>query len=244
VIELQGVSKYYGTAQALHPTDITFAPGKVTVLIGPSGCGKSTLLRLINGLILPSSGTIHLAGALLEPRSLLQLRRNMGYVIQDGGLFPHLSARENILLMPKYLKHTSGQMTERVYELCAVAHFETSLLDRFPSELSGGQRQRVSLMRALILDPGILLLDEPLAALDPMVRASLQTELKQIFANLKKTVILVTHDLPEAAFFADTIILMNKGAIVQTGNITELQEHPKSEFVRSFIAAQRRLSAV
>lgn len=129
-------------------------------------------------------------------------------------------------------------------ELCALAHFDQALLGRYPSELSGGQRQRVSLMRALLLDPEALLLDEPLAALDPMVRSALQTELKQIFAALKKTVILVTHDLPEAAYFADTIILMNKGSVEQIGSFEDLQTRPQSAFVTQFIAAQRSLTSL
>jgi osmoprotectant transport system ATP-binding protein len=244
MIVLSNVSKAYGDFAALHETNVTFGVGQTSVIIGPSGCGKSTVLRLINGLIAPSSGSVTIQDQLLNAHSVLQIRQRMGYVIQDGGLFPHFTARENIILLAVHLKLPKAQIDRRVRELCSITQFEHVLLDRYPSELSGGQRQRVSLMRALMLDPDVLLLDEPLAALDPMVRSLLQTDLKRVFAELQKTVILVTHDLPEAAYFADTIILMGKGSIVQTGTLDEIQTAPKSEFVTSFIAAQRSLANV
>jgi osmoprotectant transport system ATP-binding protein len=244
MIALAEVSKSYGNAIALNPTSFTFGDGLTTVIIGPSGCGKSTVLRLINGLINPSHGNITVKGQSLTHASLLQVRQRMGYVIQDGGLFPHLTALENIILLATQLKLSRDHIDARVKELSRLCHFDALLLDRYPAELSGGQRQRVSLMRALMLDPDVLLLDEPLAALDPMVRSLLQIDLKRVFAELGKTVILVTHDLPEAAYFADSIVLMDNGSIVQTGTIEELQTSPKSEFVTSFIAAQRRLAIV
>lgn len=242
LVQLIGISKSYGRTMALLPVDLDFVRGKTTALIGPSGCGKSTLLRLIIGLLEPDGGTIRFDGAAIDRQGILQLRRRVGYVIQDGGLFPHLTARENVILMARHLGGRSiGEMNERLTELCTLTRFPTDALPHFPVELSGGQRQRVSLMRALFLAPELLLLDEPLGALDPLVRASLQKDLKEIFARLQQTAILVTHDLAEAAYLADTIVLMNEGRIVQQGSIDDLRERPANDFVREFLNAQRSL---
>src|SRR5213075_1426 len=165
-----------------------------------------------------------------------------GYVTQDGGLFPHLSARKNILLMASHLKWSVDKMDKRVAELAALTRFPENALDRFPLELSGGQRQRISLMRALMLSPELLLLDEPLGALDPLVRSALQRDLKEIFARLKQTAVLVTHDMAEAAFLADEIVLLNEGRVVQRGSAAELRDHPANEFVSEFISAQRSVA--
>src|SRR5205085_6315806 len=161
--------------------------------------------RLIIRLLEPDAGTIRFDGALITPLNISELRRRIGYVIQDGGLFPHLTARKNILLMASHLKWSTRKIQDRLSELCALTRFPDSGLDRFPVELSGGQRQRISLMRALMLSPELLLLDEPLGALDPLVRAALQKDLKEIFIRLKQTAILVTHDLAEAAYLGDEI---------------------------------------
>lgn len=241
MIQLDNVSKQYSGAMALHPTDLTIATGQTTVLIGPSGCGKSTLLRLIVGLITPSSGTVTLDGERITPENAVLLRRRMGYVIQDGGLFPHLTARQNVLLMAKHLNAPEANSETRIRELCDLTQFPASGLDRYPVELSGGQRQRVSLMRALMLNPGVLLLDEPLGALDPLVRASLQTDLKRIFADLKQTVVLVTHDMAEAGYLGDTIVLLSQGRIVQQGTLDDLRNRPAAPFVSEFMQAQRSL---
>jgi osmoprotectant transport system ATP-binding protein len=241
LVQLVGVSKTYGQTAAVAPTDLEIARGKTTVLIGPSGCGKSTLLRLIIGLIEPDAGSIHFNGSVIESDALVKFRRRVGYVIQEGGLFPHLTARSNVLLMPKYLRKPEAEMNQRLDELSQLTRFPTAALDRYPLELSGGQRQRVSLMRALVLSPELLLLDEPLGALDPLVRASLQKDLKEIFAQLQQTAVLVTHDLAEAAYLGDTIVLMHEGRIVQQGSIDDLRERPASDFVREFINAQRSL---
>jgi osmoprotectant transport system ATP-binding protein len=194
MIELQSVSKKFGTAIALHETDLCIGAGKTTVLIGPSGCGKSTILRLIIGLLEPTTGTIVIEGQPVSASNILSLRRRIGYVIQEGGLFAHLTAAQNVLLMAKHLNQPRGQMQTRLHELCELTHLPENALTRYPVELSGGQRQRVSLMRALMLEPSVLLLDEPLGALDPMVRARLQDELKEIFQRLRQTIVLVTHD--------------------------------------------------
>src|SRR5437879_8034812 len=237
LVQLVGVSKTFGDAAAVHAIDLSVERGKTTVLIGPSGCGKSTLLRLIIGLLQPDSGQIQFDGTQLRADKIDIVRRHVGYVIQDGGLFPHLTARGNILLMAR-------QLNKRIAldELCALTRFPAQALDRFPAELSGGQRQRVSLMRALALTPKLLLLDEPLGALDPLVRAALQKDLKEIFQRLQQTAILVTHDLAEAAFLGNEIVLMNEGRIVQKGTLGELRAQPTSSFVSEFITAQRTLA--
>ena len=242
LVQLHGVSKKYGAAVALHPTDLEFARGKITVLIGPSGCGKSTLLRLIIRLLEPDDGTINFDSTPVTSANISDLRRRIGYVIQDGGLFPHLTARKNILLMASHLGWPPDKMNNRLSELCALTRFPESALDRYPLELSGGQRQRISLMRALMLSPELLLLDEPLGALDPLVRAALQRDLKEIFQRLKQTAILVTHDLAEAAYLGDEIVLMNEGRIVQRGTLAELRGQPANPFVSEFITAQRSVA--
>ncbi|MGZ5003840.1 MAG: ATP-binding cassette domain-containing protein, partial [Chthoniobacterales bacterium] len=203
---------------------------------------KSTMLRLIIRLLEPDSGEIKIDGATVSASNIAQLRHRVGYVIQDGGLFPHLTARGNVLLMARHLKKSPNEMSAKLTELCALTRFPSEALDRYPVELSGGQRQRVSLMRALALSPELLLLDEPLGALDPLVRAALQKDLKEIFQQLQQTAILVTHDLAEAAYLGDRIVLMNEGRVVQQGTLAELREHPASSFVSEFISAQRSLA--
>jgi len=215
--------------------------GETLVLIGESGCGKTTTLRLINGLLLPTSGEVIVEGKATREWETISLRRQAGYVIQEGGLFPHLTAAQNVLLMAKHLQRSTADMQRRLDELCELTHFPPDGLGRFPVELSGGQRQRVSLMRALMLDPDVLLLDEPLGALDPMVRASLQTDLKDIFQRLAKTVVIVTHDMAEAGYLGDTIVLLRGGRVVQQGSLADLRERPQDPFVTQFISAQRSL---
>ena len=242
LVQLLGVSKSFADAPAVHAIDLSVERGKTTVLIGPSGCGKSTLLRLIIGLLEPDSGEIQFDGTQLRADKIDIVRQRVGYVIQEGGLFPHLTARGNILLMARHLGRDQNEMRARLSELCSLTRFPESLLDRYPLELSGGQRQRVSLMRALMLSPELLLLDEPLGALDPLVRAALQKDLKEIFSRLRQTALLVTHDLAEAAYLGDEIVLMNEGRIIQQGSLVDLQQSPASEFVSEFINAQRVLT--
>jgi osmoprotectant transport system ATP-binding protein len=244
LVSLSAVSKSYDDAPALHSTTLSIDHGQTTVLIGPSGCGKSTLLRLIIGLTEPDAGHIEFGADPISPATIPRLRRRIGYVIQEGGLFPHLTARANIELMARHLGRPATEMESRLKELSALTRFPYEALERYPVELSGGQRQRVSLMRALMLSPELLLLDEPLGALDPLVRSSLQKELKEIFARLGQTVLLVTHDLPEAAYFGDKLVLMNAGRIVQEGSIIDLKERPSAPFVTEFITAQRGFVAL
>ncbi len=242
-ITLRDIEMRFGDVAALHSTNLQIAAGQTTVLIGPSGCGKSTILRLIIGLLTPTSGAVEFEGAPVSQDNILALRRRMGYVIQDGGLFPHLTAAQNVTLMVRYLQSAlpEDEIQAKLDELCELTRFPQEGLARYAVELSGGQRQRVSLMRALALDPDVLLLDEPLGALDPMVRASLQTELKEIFGRLGKTVVFVTHDMAEAGYIGDSIVLMREGRIVQQGTLDDLRERPADDFVSEFITAQRSL---
>lgn len=238
MLELENVSKRFGDTLALQPTDLRADTG-TTVLIGPSGCGKSTLLRLMLGLIRPDSGQVRIQGTLLGEQNLDELRHRVGYVIQDGGLFPHLRARDNVSLLARHLQWPPDRIQTRLNDLAALTHFPLDGLDRYPAQLSGGQRQRVGLMRALMLDPDLLLLDEPLGALDPIVRSDLQVELRDIFRSLNKIVVMVTHDMGEAAYFGDTIVLMKEGRIVQAGSLAELLKEPSEPYVERFIGAQR-----
>jgi osmoprotectant transport system ATP-binding protein len=239
MLELEQVSKNYGDLVALDRVDLSIQAGRTTLLIGPSGCGKSTILRLSIGLQRPDAGSIRFAGQRLEPLAMPALRQRMGYVLQDGGLFPHLSAQDNVTLMARHLGWPGERIAARIAELADLTHFPVDALDRFPLQLSGGQQQRVSLMRALMLDPEVLLLDEPLGALDPMIRFDLQTDLREIFSRLGKTVVMVTHDLGEAAFFGHTLVLMRGGRIVQQGTLQQMLRDPADEFVGRFIQAQR-----
>jgi osmoprotectant transport system ATP-binding protein len=239
MIRLHNISKYYGEIKATSSVDLACEAGETTVLIGPSGSGKSTVLRVIIGLIIPDSGEVMIDGETLIRTNALAQRRKMGYVIQEGGLFPHLSAMGNISLMARYLGWGEGKINSRAEELCGLTKFPEDALSRYPLQLSGGQRQRVSLMRALMLDPDIILLDEPLGSLDPLIRSELQSDLKEIFKTLDKTVVMVTHDIGEAGFLGDKIVFINGGEITQTGTIQELLNSPKDPFITRFINAQR-----
>lgn len=239
MLKLHGIRKTYEGREILARMDLDVPAGKTTVLIGPSGCGKSTLLRLMIGLIEPDEGRVELDGTVFTRDNALTLRLKMGYVIQDGGLFPHLTARQNVCIMARYLGWEPDAMETRLAELAELAHFPKDGLVRYPAQLSGGQRQRVSLMRALMLRPAVLLLDEPLGALDPMIRADLQADLRGIFQTLGTTVVLVTHDMAEAGFFGDVIVVLRDGSVVQRGTLDELVSAPADPFITRFISAQR-----
>jgi len=244
MLRLDNISIHYGDTQALSAINLEFQPNKTTILIGPSGCGKSTILRLIAGLLKTEVGSIIFEESKLTSKNITTLRHRTGYVIQEGGLFPHLTVRDNATLMASYLGWPATKIGARLHELAELVHITPNFFNRYPGELSGGQRQRVSLMRALMLDPDLLLLDEPLGALDPMIRFDLQQELKEIFNRLDKTVIMVTHDIAEAAFFADHIVLMRDGQLIQQGTLTELAKTPSEPFVTQFINAQRSPLAI
>ncbi len=239
MIHLRRVTKRFGSHLAVDKMDLDCPEGKTQVLIGTSGCGKSTLLRMIIGLVKPDAGSVLIDEEPLQENNLAATRLRIGYMIQEGGLFPHLSARDNAAIMPHYLGWDSARTEARLQQLLELTQLPAGLLDRYPRQLSGGQRQRVSLMRALMLDPDILLLDEPLGDLDPMIRSELQKDLRLIFRELGKTVVLVTHDLGEAGYLGDTITLLQAGRIVQQGPFNELLEEPVDEFASKFVQAQR-----
>lgn len=239
LITLDKVSKTIGNDSIVEEMSMTFAEHQTTVIIGPSGCGKSTLLRLIVGLAIQTSGKIYLNHQEITQANVNAWRQQIGYVTQDGGLFPHLTAYHNIALMAHFLKYDRQRIQQRIEELSELVRLPSRFLSQYPSELSGGQCQRVSLIRALLLNPSCLLLDEPLGALDPINRYELQIELKQIFLKLQKTILLVTHDMREAAYFGEDILLMRQGHIVQRGSFLDLLQDPIEPFVSEFIRLQQ-----
>ena len=239
MFQLQRVDKSFADASVLRQFDLDIRPKQTTVLIGPSGCGKSTILRLMLGLVGPDSGRVQFDINTVHPGTVRKIRQRIGYVIQDGGLFPHMTAGQNVTIMARQHGWQKRAMEYRVDELCEMTKFPREGLSRFPVELSGGQQQRVALMRALMLDPDVLLLDEPLGALDPLIRFDLQRDLRAIFRTLGQTVVLVTHDLAEAAFFADDIVLLRDGRIIQRGTINSMLDQPADPFVSRFVRAQR-----
>lgn len=238
MINFENVSKRYGSIVAVDNVSCEFASGQTHVLLGSSGCGKTTLLRLVLGLIPPDKGWVRVDGRAMSSLTRDELVAEMGYVVQEGGLFPHLTAEQNVSLAAEAQAWPADRIASRVAELVSLVGFDESIMDKFPVELSGGQRQRVSLMRALMLDPPILLLDEPLGSLDPLVRDDLQQQLKDIFRKLHKTVMLVTHDIREAAILGETITLMTDGRIVQHGSFQDLATRPSCDFVTAFLQAQ------
>jgi osmoprotectant transport system ATP-binding protein len=241
MVALEGVSKAYGPRRIIRETTLRLAVGERLALIGPSGCGKSTLLRLVIGLVEPDTGSVRVNDVEVTAANAREVRRRIGYVIQDGGLFPHLTAEQNVGLIARLDGWDASKVAARIRELATLAHLDERLLDRWPRQLSGGERQRVGLMRALMLDPDVLLLDEPLGALDPIVRAHLQEDLREVFRVLGKCVIFVTHDMAEAGYLANVIAVVREGEIVQRGTMKELVETPAHPFVRELISAQRSL---
>ena len=238
MIELRGVTKGFGGAPAVDDVSLTVPRGTTQVLLGSSGCGKSTILRLVLGVISPDAGTVAVDGVVVTGETRARVVDQIGYVVQTGGLFPHLTAARNVTLPSEARRWPPERMRARLAELAAMVEFDAATLERHPGELSGGQRQRVSLMRALMLDPPVLLLDEPLGALDPIVRADLQRELREIFSRLGKTVVMVTHDVAEAALFGNMIALMTGGRVIQQGTFEALARRPADDFVSKFLVAQ------
>ena len=239
MIELHSISKSFNGRPVLQSLDLSIRQGETTVLIGPSGCGKSTLLRIMVGLIKPDTGKVSFDGAELTDDRLLESRRRMGFVLQSGGLFPHLSGLDNVTLMVRTLEWSAERIRTRVQELAALTHLELEVLQQFPHQLSGGQRQRIAIMRGLMLDPAVLFLDEPMGALDPLIRFDLQNDLREIFRSLKKTVVHVTHDMAEAGYLGDDVILLGEGRIIQRGPFEELINSPTDDFAARFVNAQR-----
>jgi osmoprotectant transport system ATP-binding protein len=238
MIALRNVTKTFGSRLAVDHVSLTVEAGSTHVLLGSSGCGKSTILRLILGLLLPDEGDVIVADMAVGNGVTRDVARQIGYVVQEGALYPHLTAARNVTLPARAQGWAEARMAARLDTLAALAGLEPGLLDLYPTQLSGGQRQRVGLMRALMLDPPVLLLDEPLGALDPIARADLQLHLARIFQEVGKTVVLVTHDIREAFIFASTITLLNAGRIVQHGTFGDLAHRPAEPFVAEFLRAQ------
>lgn len=248
-VELIGVSKRFGAVHAVRDISFAIRRGEICVLIGPSGCGKTTTLKMINRVIEPTQGSIRVHGEDTANKDPVLLRRGIGYVIQQVGLFPHMSVAENIAIALRLQRIPKAKRRERASDLLELVGLHRELLDRRPSELSGGQQQRVGVARALAGDPDIILMDEPFGAVDPLLRPQLQAELRRLQRRLQKTIVLVTHDLSEAFAVADWIVLMRAGEILQQGTPRELLQSPNSPFVREFLADVRvtdvlRLTAV
>lgn len=237
-LELRGAWKRHPGGVTVGPLSLAVPPRTTVALLGPSAAGKSTVVRMLLGLARPDGGEVRFEGQPIGPGDDA-LRRRIGYVVQGGGLFPHLTARDNVALVARYLRWAGERVERRLRELTDLVRLEPDALARYPGQLSGGQAQRVGLMRALMLDPAVLLLDEPLGALDPLTRADLQDDLSAAFARLGKTVLLVTHDLAEAVFFARRLVLMRGGRVVQEGSLQELLGAPAEPFVTRFLHAQR-----
>ena len=238
---MNNVNKVYEDGfHALKNINLEMKKGEITVLIGPSGCGKSTTMKLINRLISPSSGEVLINGRNVNEIDPVKLRRNIGYVIQSIGLFPHMTIGRNVGIVPRLKKWDADKINRRIDELMRLVGLPPETYrDRYPSELSGGQQQRIGVIRALAADPDIILMDEPFSALDPISREQLQDELIRLQQELRKTIVFVTHDMDEALKIADTIVLMKEGQIVQTGTPETILRHPANDFVRTFIGEKR-----
>ncbi|PAQ14931.1 glycine/betaine ABC transporter ATP-binding protein [Bacillaceae bacterium SAOS 7] len=244
MLKFDQVSKIYkGGKKAVHNLSLEFKKGEFIVFIGPSGCGKTTTMKMINRLIEPTEGSIYINGKNVLEQDPVQLRREIGYVIQQIGLFPHMTIQENITLVPKLLKWSIEKRRERALELLKLVNMTPDYLERYPHELSGGQQQRIGVLRALAADPALILMDEPFGALDPITRDSLQEEFKKLQQSLGKTIVFVTHDMDEAIKLADRIVILKDGQLVQIGTPDEILQHPANEFVEEFIGKERLLQA-
>lgn len=243
MILFKNVTKKYKRHTVLSDLSLEIPKGKTVVLIGPSGCGKTTTLKLINRLITPTSGKIYVNGTEISKQDVIALRRSMGFVIQNIGLFPHMTVRENIEIIAKAEKKPLDEVSRRTLELMEMTGLEAAMLDRYPDQLSGGQQQRVGVARAFALDPEIVLMDEPFSALDPMTRSSLQEELANIQEQLCKTIVFVTHDMAEAVRVGDLICIMQEGKVIQYDTPDAILRNPANDFVLEFIGKKRILSS-
>jgi osmoprotectant transport system ATP-binding protein len=241
MLALEHISKSFGGRPVLADVSLTVPSGATHALIGSSGSGKTTLLRIALRLIELDQGTVQIHDRRSSTLGPTAWADQMGYVPQDGGLFPHLTGQQNVTLIPRLRDWDAERIGTRLDQLQQLVAIDTAVLRSYPHQMSGGQKQRVAIMRAAMLDPPVMLLDEPMAALDPLLRSSLQAELKAIFHRLAKTVLIVTHDLGEAVFLAEAITLLHQGRVVQTGTYSDLVRSPAEPFVTAFIQAQRTL---
>jgi osmoprotectant transport system ATP-binding protein len=241
MIEFRNVSKVFpdGT-RAVDDFSLLLPSRQTTVFVGSSGCGKTTLLRMINRMVEPTGGTITIDEEDIAARPPVQLRRSIGYVMQNSGLLPHFTVVDNIATVPVLEGQSRKQARARAIELMGTVGLDTAMADRYPAQLSGGQQQRVGVARGLAADPNILLMDEPFGAVDPIVRAELQEELLRLQREIGKTIVFVTHDIDEAFLLGDQVVILEKGAhIAQVGTPSEIMENPASDFVASFIGADK-----
>ena len=240
MIEFKGITKKIGDRVILNDINLHIKDGELVVLIGPSGCGKTTTLKMINKLIKPTEGSIFINGNLIAREDTIQLRRQIGYVIQNVGLFPHMTIKENIELIPKLKKEPLDKINEKTIELLNMVGLNSDeYMNKYPAQLSGGQQQRVGVARAFATDANIILMDEPFSALDPITRSSLQDELLTLHQELKKTIIFVTHDMDEAIKIADKICIMNGGKIQQYDTPENILRRPANEFIKEFIGSKK-----
>jgi len=239
MIKVDKLSKSFGKIKAVHGISFEVNEGENLILLGTSGCGKTTTLKMLNRLIEPTSGTVFINGQNIAEQQPEELRRGIGYVLQNNGLFPHYTVEQNIAVVPQLLRWDKKRTDERIHQLMGKLHLPTEYLKAYPRELSGGQQQRVGLARALVADPPVLLMDEPLGALDNVTRAKIHQEFKVLDELKRKTIVMVTHDVQEAFELGDRICLMDKGEIVQCGTPAELLFKPKNKFVGDFLQEQR-----
>ena len=244
MLKFENVTKMYKEGvKAVNDVSLHVKEGEFIVFIGPSGCGKTTTMKMINRLIEPSEGKIYINGENVMDKDPVQLRREIGYVIQQIGLFPHMTIEENIALVPKLLSWSEADRKERAAELLKLVDMDPAYLKRYPHELSGGQQQRIGVLRALAAEPPLILMDEPFGALDPITRDGLQEEFKKLQKSLGKTIVFVTHDMDEAIQLADRIVILKDGEIVQVGTPDEILHDPANEFVEAFIGKERLVQA-
>ncbi|MBZ9609285.1 ABC transporter ATP-binding protein [Clostridium estertheticum] len=240
MIEFKNVNKTINGKHILKDVNITIQNEELVVFIGPSGCGKTTTLKMINKLLTPSTGEIFLDGDKIQDKNTIKLRRNMGYVIQQAGLLPHLTIGDNIGLIPSIEKIPKDEIKKKVIELLNLVGLDPDeFMDKYPNQLSGGQQQRVGVARAFVMNPEVILMDEPFSALDPITKTQLQDEVFNIQQNFKKTIIFVTHDMDEALKLGDKICIMDAGCVVQFDTPEEILKNPINDFVRDFVGKKR-----